>query len=76
MKVEIKGGNPMKRVQDKIALVTGAAMGMGQSHAELLAAEGAYVFVCDRDDTAGKSVVDGIVAKGGKAEFLTLDVTK
>lgn len=35
-----------------------------------------YVFVCDRDETAGKSVVDGIVAKGGKAEFLTLDVTK
>ncbi|MBA1941948.1 SDR family NAD(P)-dependent oxidoreductase, partial [Escherichia coli] len=61
----------MKRVQDKVALVTGAAMGMGKAHAEVLAAEGAYVFVCDRDAAAGKAVADGIVAKGGKAEFLT-----
>ncbi len=66
----------MKRVQDKVALITGAAMGMGQSHAEVLAAEGAYVFVCDRDVAAGKAVAEGIVAKGGNARFLTLDVTK
>ncbi|MDU0954581.1 MAG: SDR family NAD(P)-dependent oxidoreductase, partial [Bradyrhizobium sp.] len=66
----------MKRVQGKVALVTGGAMGMGKSHAEQLAAEGAHVFVCDRDVVAGKAVVDGIVAAGGKAEFLTLDVTK
>lgn len=66
----------MKRVQDKVALVTGAAMGMGKSHAEVLAEEGAHVFVCDRDAAAGKAVAQGIVAKGGKAEFLTLDVTK
>jgi NAD(P)-dependent dehydrogenase (short-subunit alcohol dehydrogenase family) len=66
----------MKRVQDKVAFVTGGAMGMGKSHAETLAAEGAYVFVADRDAAAGKAVVEGIVAKGGKAEFLTLDVSK
>jgi len=31
----------MKRVQDKVILVTGGAMGMGQSHSELLASQGA-----------------------------------
>ncbi len=66
----------MNRVQGKVALVTGGAMGMGKAHSETLAAEGAYVFVCDRDADAGKAAVDGIVAKGGKAEFLMLDVTK
>ena len=65
----------MGRVSGKVALVTGAAMGMGKSHSELLAREGAHVFVTDRDVAAGEAVAKGIVAAGGKAEFIKHDVT-
>ena len=64
----------MDRVKDKVALVTGGAMGMGQAHSELLAAEGAHVFVCDREAEKGMAVANGIVAANGKAEFIRLDV--
>jgi cyclopentanol dehydrogenase len=66
----------MKRVQDKVILVTGGAMGMGQSHSELLASKGAWVFVADVNQTQGQSTVDGIRKNGGKADFLKLDVTQ
>lgn len=66
----------MKRVQDKVILVTGGAMGMGQSHSELLASQGAWVFVADVDQKRGQSTVDGIRKNGGKADFLKLDVTQ
>ena len=65
----------MKRVTGKVALVTGGAMGMGKSHSELLAAEGAKVFVCDIDVENGKQVVEAIRSQGGDAEFLRLDVS-
>lgn len=65
----------MKRVNGKVALVTGGAMGMGKSHSELLAAEGANVFVCDIDVEKGKEVVEEIRRQGGNAEFLRLDVS-
>jgi cyclopentanol dehydrogenase len=66
----------MKRVQDKVILVTGGAMGMGQSHCELLAAQGAWVFVADMDVARGQAVAGGIRERGDKADFLVLDVTK
>lgn len=66
----------MKRVQDKVILVTGGAMGMGQSHSELLAAQGAWVFVADVNVAQGQSTVDKIRRSGGKADFLKLDVTQ
>ncbi|MFT4103435.1 MAG: SDR family NAD(P)-dependent oxidoreductase, partial [Burkholderiaceae bacterium] len=66
----------MERVKNKVALVSGAAMGIGQAQSELLAAEGAHVFVCDREEKMGTQVADGIRAKGGKADFLELDVTQ
>ncbi len=65
----------MGRVQGKVALITGGAMGMGKSHSEVLAKEGAHVFVTDRDVAAGEAVVKGIVASGGKADFIQHDVT-
>lgn len=64
----------MGRVSGKVALVTGAAMGMGKSHSELLAREGAHVFVTDRETAAGEAVAKGIVAAGGKADFIKHDV--
>jgi cyclopentanol dehydrogenase len=65
----------MKRVQDKVNLVTGGAMDMGQSHSELLASQGAWVFVADMNQEKGQATVDGIRKQGGKADFLKLDVT-
>ncbi len=65
----------MDRVKDKVILVTGGGMGMGQSHCELLAFEGAWVFVADRDVESGKATVEKIKASGGRADFLKLDVT-
>jgi cyclopentanol dehydrogenase len=65
----------MGRVSGKIALVTGGAMGMGRTHCELLAEEGATVIVTDMNTTEGAATVDSINAAGGKAEFLPLNVT-
>lgn len=64
----------MGRVSDKVAIVTGGAMGMGKTHSEILAAEGATIFVTDIDEASGKAVVEGIRAAGGKAEFIKHDV--
>jgi NAD(P)-dependent dehydrogenase (short-subunit alcohol dehydrogenase family) len=55
----------MKSLEGRVAIVTGAAHGLGRSHALLLAAEGARVLVNDVKDA--QSVVDEIVAAGGDA---------
>lgn len=65
----------MKRVQDKVVLVTGGAVGMGRSHCELLASQGAVVYLADVDETQGRAAVEAIQQQGGRAEFLKLDVT-
>jgi len=66
----------MKRVENKVILVTGGAMGMGRSHCELLAAQGAWVFVADMNAAEGENTVDSIRKSGGKADFLQLDITQ
>jgi NAD(P)-dependent dehydrogenase (short-subunit alcohol dehydrogenase family) len=64
------------RMKDKVALVTGAAGGMGAATARLFAKEGAKaVFVADRLEKEGADVVAEIMKAGGKAHFLRLDVT-
>jgi len=65
----------MNRVKDKIAVVTGAANGIGKAISELLAAEGAWVLVTDIEDEAGRQTVSGITEKGGRAAFLHADVS-
>jgi NAD(P)-dependent dehydrogenase (short-subunit alcohol dehydrogenase family) len=65
----------MNRVKDKIAIVTGAANGIGKAISELLAAEGAWVLVTDIEDDAGQQTVSGIAKKGGRAAFLHADVS-
>jgi NAD(P)-dependent dehydrogenase (short-subunit alcohol dehydrogenase family) len=63
------------RVQGKVALVTGAAMGLGAEAARVLAREGAAVLLTDVADEAGDAVVRAIRADGGRAEYLHHDVT-
>lgn len=65
----------MRRVQGKTALVTGAAMGMGEQHARLLAKEGANVIVTDIAAEQGKAVVGAIKNAGGEAIFVAHDVS-
>ncbi len=61
------------RLAGKVALVSGAASGMGQSEAVIFAREGARVIVADVLDAEGKQVADKI---GAAARFVRLDVTK
>jgi NAD(P)-dependent dehydrogenase (short-subunit alcohol dehydrogenase family) len=63
----------MGRVQDKVALVTGGASGIGLATAELLATEGARVVIADIDRAAGECAATAI---GPRATFHPLDVTR
>jgi len=65
----------MGRVQNKIAIVTGGALGIGQAVCLLLAKEGAIVAVTDVLDKEGQEVARQIQASGGKATFWHLDVS-
>ena len=56
-------------LRDKVALITGAASGIGRATAERMANEGAAVIVADIDEANGKAVAEGI-----GAEFARLDV--
>lgn len=62
------------RLAGKVAVVTGAASGMGAEEARLFAREGATVIATDVAGDAGREVVDGIVGSGGKAVFERHDV--
>lgn len=64
------------RLNGKIALVTGAASGIGRGCAERLAREGASVLVTDLNRLGGEETVALITAAGGRAAFVDLDVTK
>ena len=63
-------------LQDKVAIVTGAAQGMGEATARLFAQAGAKVVVADFNEEKGQSVVDDIVANGGEAAFVKVDISK
>ncbi|MBO0854025.1 MAG: SDR family oxidoreductase [Nocardia sp.] len=65
----------MARFTDRIAIVTGAAQGIGAGYAQALAAEGATVVVADIDEDKGKQTAEQISgAGGGKAVFHPVDV--
>lgn len=59
----------------KIALVTGAASGIGEAAARTLAAAGAKVYLADVDFRGGITAADDIAAQGFAAEFMELDVS-
>jgi 3alpha(or 20beta)-hydroxysteroid dehydrogenase len=65
---------PKGRLEGKIALITGASRGQGAAHAELFAAEGAKVILCDVLDDSGEATARRIAAAGGDATYVHLDV--
>jgi len=65
----------MGRVEGKVALVTGGALGLGQAAAQMLAREGAKVAVTDVNVEEGEKTVEGIRANGGEAIFLRHDAS-
>ncbi|MGB6439170.1 MAG: SDR family oxidoreductase [Methyloceanibacter sp.] len=65
----------MRRLEDKIALVTGAGAGIGRAIAETFARESANVVVADRDGEAARETAETIVKSNGAAQAETVDVT-
>jgi NAD(P)-dependent dehydrogenase (short-subunit alcohol dehydrogenase family) len=64
------------RLKDKVALITGAAHGMGESMARLFAREGAKVVIGDVLEREGAEVAASIRTAGGDALFVRLDVSE
>jgi len=63
------------RLQDKVAIITGAGSGMGRVAAQMFAAEGAKVVVAEYDEKAGAETMDLVRAAGGEATFVRTDVS-
>ena len=66
----------MDRLQNRVALVTGAAQGIGLGIATLFAREGASVLLADSKETEGEQAAAAIRADGGHAVFCPTDVVK
>jgi len=64
-----------RRVQPKVAVVMGAARGMGGAIAERLAQEGVDVAVADRRDTLVQDTAQAVTALGRRTVALSVDVT-
>jgi 3-oxoacyl-[acyl-carrier protein] reductase len=64
------------RLKDKVAIITGAASGMGRASAVLFAKEGARIIVADIDNEGATETVRQIKAAGGEARFVFTDVSK
>ena len=65
----------MGRVDGKVALVTGGAIGLGKATAMLLSREGASISLADINETEGEITADEIAARGGDVMFLAHDVS-
>jgi NAD(P)-dependent dehydrogenase (short-subunit alcohol dehydrogenase family) len=63
------------RFDEKVVIVTGGALGIGQATCELLAERGAAVAVFDWDEKAGNETCENIEQKGGRAIFQKVDVS-
>ncbi|MSP29912.1 MAG: SDR family NAD(P)-dependent oxidoreductase, partial [Acetobacteraceae bacterium] len=66
----------MSRLDGKVALLSGAARGIGGETARLMAQAGAKLVIGDVLDEVGRQTVAAINADGGQAEYVHLDVTK
>jgi NAD(P)-dependent dehydrogenase (short-subunit alcohol dehydrogenase family) len=70
-----QGGNFMGKLNGKVAVITGAASGMGRATALRFAKEGAAVVLTDLNSHGGEEAVAECAAAGGKAVFQRIDVT-
>ena len=66
----------MGKLEGKVAIVTGAASGIGRATALLFAEEGARVVVADWDEAKGEQVAREVEGKGGEAKFVKVDVSR
>ena len=64
------------RLQDKNAIITGGASGIGRAICELFAEEGARLTIADIDTDGGERTLASVRVAGGEAQFVTTDVSK
>ena len=64
------------RLAGRVAIITGAASGIGRATAMRMAAEGASVVIADIDADGGQACADSIVAAGASASFVACDVSR
>jgi NAD(P)-dependent dehydrogenase (short-subunit alcohol dehydrogenase family) len=63
------------RLQDKVAIITGAGRGIGRATAEKFVAEGAAVVIAELDPEPGEETAQRLTAQGGRARFIRCDIT-
>jgi NAD(P)-dependent dehydrogenase (short-subunit alcohol dehydrogenase family) len=68
-------GKTLFDFSNQVAVITGAALGIGKRSAECFAEAGAKVFLIDIDVKGGTSAAQGIQAKGGDVSFIECDLT-
>jgi 3alpha(or 20beta)-hydroxysteroid dehydrogenase len=68
-------GGRRPRLEGKVAIITGAAQGLGAATGRIFAQEGASVLITDILDDMGERVASAIQAEGGRAAYTHLDVT-
>lgn len=65
-----------KKMENRVAIITGGCGGVGMEVSRLFAKEGAKVLIADMNDAVGKKLTEGIRAEGGTASFCHVDITK
>lgn len=66
----------MTRLNNKVVVITGGALGIGKATAKLFAREGARVVIADIDTDAAAATIQEITASGGEARFIRTDVLR
>lgn len=68
-------GTEPRRLQERVAIVTGGGAGIGEACCMLFAAQGAKVVVAEMNDATGKAVAASINEGGGRAHFVHCDIS-